>query len=144
MTDRALLLSVAPEFAEKIAAGSKTVELRRRFPLVPAGTWIYFYATLPVGALVGRAQVVEIDEDTPSALWGRHQGAAGLSRERFDAYFASRDHGYAVRLARFEPLEALDLSGLRAALPGFVAPQSYRYLSTDQQASIGHGGDDGQ
>lgn len=136
MTDRAVLLSVAPEFADKIAAGTKTVELRRRFPDVPAGTWIYFYVTLPVGAVTGRARVAATEADEPSALWTRHRARVGLSRDRFVAYFAGRDRGFAVRLEGYEALHPVALAQLRAALPGFVAPQSYRFVDDQAQTAL--------
>lgn len=136
MSGRAVLLSVAPEFAEKIAAGTKTVELRRRFPDVPAGTWIYLYVTLPVGAVTGRARVAAIDADEPSALWRRHRSAAGLSQARFTAYFAGSPRGFAVHLSHYEPLRAVDLATLRRALPGFVAPQSFRFVDDEAQRSL--------
>lgn len=133
MTDRAVLLSITPEFAEKIAAGTKTVELRRRFPEVPVGTWVYLYVTLPVGAIGGRARVAEIDVDEPSTLWKRHRSQVGLPRNRFNAYFADRQKGFAVRLEGYQAFTSLDLAGLRRVLEGFVAPQSYRFLDEDAQ-----------
>jgi predicted transcriptional regulator len=136
MTDRAVLLSVAPEFADKIGAGTKTVELRRRFPDVTVGTWIYFYVTLPVGAVTGRARVAAIDVDEPGALWARHHAKAGLSRDRFIAYFAGCDRGFAVRLEGYEPLSPVALAALRLEFRGFVAPQSYRFLDDQAQAAL--------
>ncbi|HMV65831.1 MAG TPA: hypothetical protein PKA64_03185 [Myxococcota bacterium] len=132
-----MLLSVAPEFAEMIAAGTKTVELRRRFPHVPVGTWVYFYVTLPVGAVTGRARVAAIDADEPSALWTRHRAAVGLSRARFTAYFAGRDRGFAVRLEGYEALHPVGLAELRVVLAGFVAPQSYRFVDHHAQTAMG-------
>lgn len=137
MMPQAVLLSVAPEFADKIAVGTKTVELRRRFPDVPVGTLVYFYVTLPVGAVTGRARVAAIDADEPSALWTRHRAAVGLSRERFAAYFAGRDRGFAVRLEDYEALAPVALAALRVALPGFVAPQCYRFVDDQAQTAIG-------
>ncbi len=53
------ILSIKPIYTEKIFSRSKTVELRRRFPLhVEKGNLAYIYATSPVCALVG---VIEID-----------------------------------------------------------------------------------
>jgi predicted transcriptional regulator len=137
MTDRAVLLSVAPEFAEKIGAGTKTVELRRRFPDVPVGTWIYFYVTLPVGAVTGRARVAEIDVDEPSALWVRHHADAGLLGDGFAEYFLGCERGFAVRLEGYEALPPVKLAALRLAVPGFVAPQSYRFIDDQVQTAFG-------
>ncbi|MCB1735690.1 MAG: ASCH domain-containing protein [Gammaproteobacteria bacterium] len=136
MNGRAILLSVAPEFAEKIAGGSKTVELRRRFPDAPEGTWIYLYVTLPVGAILGRVRVASIDVDKPTELWARHRAKVGLSRDRFDHYFQDQDAGFAVQLSHYESIEPIRLEHLRIAMSGFVAPQSYRYLDIEQQKAI--------
>ncbi|MEZ4321149.1 MAG: ASCH domain-containing protein [Myxococcota bacterium] len=138
MSQPAVLISITPEFAGKIAAGSKTIELRRKFPDVPEGTWIYLYVTLPVGAVVGRVKVVEVDADEPSALWTRHHSEVGLTRDRFDNYFAERERGFAVRLSGYQALDAVDLEALRRDLPGFVAPQSYRFLDDEAQLVL-HG-----
>lgn len=133
MTERAILLSIAPEFAEKIATGSKTIELRRRFPDVPTGTWVYLYVTLPVGAVLGRARVSKIEIDEPSKLWKRHRSRVGLTRNRFDEYFSTQELGFAIHLAEYETLAPLGLNELRRALHGFVAPQSYRFLDSAAQ-----------
>jgi predicted transcriptional regulator len=139
MNQQALLLSVAPEFAEQIAAGSKTVELRRRFAKVPTGTWIYFYVTLPVGAVTGRAKVVDIDIDAPSALWARHHLDVGLSQARFRAYFSDCETGCAVSISDYEPIEPISLSELRSLADGFAVPQSYRFLNEDLEDSLVRG-----
>lgn len=136
MIERAVLLSITPEFAEMIAIGSKTIELRRRFPEIPEGSWIYFYVTLPVGAVQGRARVAQIDAATPATLWQRYSTKTGLARNRFNAYFAYCDKGFAVRLTGYEALGSVDLVKLRSIIPGFVAPQSYRFLDSNVQASL--------
>lgn len=130
----AVLISIAPEFVEKIAAGTKTVELRRRFPHIPPGTWMFFYATLPVGAVVGRARILSIERMAVRAIWDVYSEYTGLNRERFDLYFRDVVDGYAIQISDYEPLEPIPLPTLRRILPGFVAPQSYRYL--DKKAAL--------
>lgn len=139
MSRRAVLISVAQEFAEKIAAGTKTVELRRRFPNVPDGTWVYIYVTLPVGAILGRARVGEIHAAKPSALWDQHRNEVGISRSRFMSYFSGSEAGYAVQLIGYESLQPVHLATLRTLMDGFVVPQSYRFLSEHDEATVcGH------
>jgi len=136
MSDRAVLLSVSPEFAEKIIAGTKTVEIRRRFPAVPVGTWLYFYVTLPVGKIGGRAKVVDVDVAPPARLWENHHAKVGITRARFDQYFGSRPSGVAVCIEAYETLESISLERLRIAFPGFTVPQSFRYLDAHEQLFI--------
>jgi hypothetical protein len=55
---RTVLFSIRPFYANKILAGQKTVELRRRFPEVGMpGSTAMIYCTNPVRAIVGSAQM---------------------------------------------------------------------------------------
>lgn len=142
MNEKALLLSITPEYADKIADGSKTIELRRRFPSLPVGTWIYFYATLPVGAVRGRARVADIDVSNPNQLWDKYRDKVGISRERFRSYFRDCETGTAVALVDYESIGPITLAQLRANIVDFVVPQSYRYLTADIRncfAELGNG-----
>ena len=138
MIGRAVLLSVAPEFAEKIADGTKTVELRKRFPSVPSGTWMYLYVTLPIGAVIGRVKISEIDTANPKKIWDEHKNKVGISKTRFSEYFGGRQEGHAVHLSDYEAITPITLRELRMKMTDFVVPQSYRYLSEIDQALM-HG-----
>jgi predicted transcriptional regulator len=136
MNKHAILLSIAPEFAKKIAAGTKTTELRRRFPKVPIGTFIYLYATLPVGAVIGRAQIGQIESDSPSILWKKYKTVIGISKPSFDKYFDKREIGFAISIVGYQEIRAVKLEELRALINGFVVPQSYRYLDDDMEKKL--------
>ncbi len=136
MSRIAVLLSLKPEFASKIATGLKTIELRRRFPSVPVGAWIYFYVTLPVGAVTGRSKVAQVDVAPPLVIWRQYRTRTGLTRARFDEYFQGKKAGFAVSLTDYEALAPVHLSRLRIELEGFVAPQGYRFLDAADQKVI--------
>lgn len=124
-----VLISLHPRYAAAMAAGHKTVELRRRFPLLPAGTPILVYATLPLGQLYGWATIVHVHAEPVSTLWARYHHRVAVTDEEFSRYFHGRAVGYAVEIERFQRLqEPLDLRHLRAQVPWFQPPQSYRYL----------------
>lgn len=126
-----VLISLHPRYADAMAAGLKTIELRRRFPMLPPGTPILIYATLPLGQLYGWATVVEVHARPISQLWEQYRDRVAVNNDEFSRYFDGREVGYAVEIEGFqrlqEPLD-LDLCGLRAQVPQFQPPQSYRYL----------------
>jgi len=122
---RVALMSIRPEYAERLLDGSKRVEFRKR-RLAGDVTTVLIYATMPVGRIVGVFEVDGYDIASPSALWERHKSHAGISRSGFRRYFSR--HRLAVgilvrdarRLDRPVPLSELDAT-LRP-------PQSFRYL----------------
>ncbi|MFJ4847308.1 MULTISPECIES: ASCH domain-containing protein [unclassified Streptomyces] len=127
--ERALLLSLHPRFADSILDGTKTVEIRRQRVAVPVGTPVILYATSPVMALVGTAQVEHVQVARPAEVWATHTTRTALSRAEFDDYTDGARYASAVVLRDVEPLsQHVPLSHMRSA-GDFHPPQSYRYMS---------------
>src|SRR5437868_76289 len=106
-----VLLSIRPVYANLIASGAKTVELRRRFPDVPAGTTIVLYATLPVAAVLGLARLRAATAYTLPTLWRKFGSAAAVTKQTFDIYFDECTRGLAIEheeVAMFTPADELD------------------------------------
>jgi predicted transcriptional regulator len=127
-----ILISVRPEYFEKILRGEKTIELRRRPVRVSAGTTVWIYETAPKGRLGARAQIAAIFESTPTEVWRRFGHCVGVTKEEFFAYFKGTVYACALLLKRVIALEnPLRLLHLRKRLGSFVAPQFYRKLEND-------------
>lgn len=126
---RAVLISVKAHWAEAIARGEKTVELRRRFPDLPRGTRVVVYATIPAAVVLGIAIVERVDRDAPTALWARHADASAVSEDVFGRYFEGCDEGCAVVFSGFRRVGRVPLATIAAQVPNLRAPQSYRYLT---------------
>lgn len=127
---RAIVLSIKPEYAELILAGSKTVEFRRVWAAESVDT-IAIYASAPIQRLVGIVKVAEVVRAKPTTLWSycsKHGG--GLSRAELSAYLDGKDTGFAVLLMdarRFSP--SVDP---RKIIKDFLPPQSFRYLANTE------------
>lgn len=133
MTRDALLLSIRPEYANKIFDGTKTVELRRTRPRLEAGGRVLVYVSTPVKALVGMFEVGRVMEAHPSLLWSHVREHAGITRWQFDHYFIGADRAYGIFLTSPRQLPMpIELGHLRELIEGFVPPQSYRYLTHDE------------
>ena len=131
MSDRTLMLSVKPEYAEKLLRGDKTVELRRVRPRrIERGDVVLLYATAPKAVFVGYCRIAEILLDSPTALWPRVEGSAGVTQDEYFRYFHAADR--AIGIVVESPVAfsvEISLDDTRKYLPGFMPPRSFRYLS---------------
>ncbi len=64
-----VLLSIKPEFAEKILNGTKKFEFRKGIFKNNNITTVVIYATMPVGKVVGQFSIDGILKNDPEALW---------------------------------------------------------------------------
>lgn len=133
MTRNALLLSIRPEYANKIFDGTKTVELRRTRPRLEVGDRVLVYVSTPVKALMGMFEVGRVMDAPPSHLWSHVREHAGITRWQFDHYYTGADRAYGIFLKSPRQLPIpIKLGHLRELIDGFVPPQSYRYLTHDE------------
>ena len=126
------LISIRPNYARAILAGTKTVELRRRIPPIQHGTRLWIYATRPLGAVVGSVIVEEIISATPTEIWNTLMGRTALNRSEFDEYFNGTDRALALLLSSVVKTREVGIEELRKLLKGFHPPQVIVRLSHEQ------------
>ncbi len=120
-----VLLSIRPEFAEKIISGEKRFEFRKRGFASESVETVVVYSTMPVGRIVGEFRVKRILSGSPSAIWKQTRRFAGITHSYFRDYFAGRDEAYAIEVDEVIPYEKpLDP---RKLTKRFTAPQSFCY-----------------
>jgi predicted transcriptional regulator len=126
-------MSIHPQYADAILAGTKRVEFRKR-RLAPDVSTVVVYATRPVGRIVGAFEVCGHDVAPPDELWGRHSSHAGISAAGFRAYYAQTPSAVGILIGGVqrlpEPRELTELPGLSRP------PQSFSYLSAVQATNI--------
>lgn len=135
MTARVAILSVHPQWAQRILDGTKTVELRRQRLPFESGTRLVLYATSPEQRLVGEVTVDAVEAfDVEYATHGDGGGmcrAAGVTSAELHSYLRGLDEGYAIHLRnpRRWPLgEQIHTSELREYLPNWHPPQTFRWV----------------
>lgn len=135
---RDVIFSIKPKYADQIMAGTKTVELRRRFTNeAPIGARAFIYSSTPTKAMVGYATIADVRRLRTEEIWEQYADEMGVSRSEFDQYFCGLAYGYVIALRdpqRFKTSASMDY--LRERF-GFRAPQSYRYAGTEYRALIG-------
>lgn len=121
-----VLLSIKPEFVEKILDGSKKFEFRKGIFKNSLVTSVVIYSTMPVGMVVGEFDIADVIHDEPSIVWKKTKKFAGISKDFFDIYFESREKAYAIEISNVRKYDQPML--LSALGKNISAPQSYRYL----------------
>lgn len=124
------ILSIKPEYVERILSGEKTYEFRRRIFKRPEVDTLVIYATMPVGKVVAEAGITGVLESSPEDIWEKTSRHAGISEDRFKAYFHGRNVAYAIGIgdvhAFRRPLTLAEYS------PDISrAPQSFVYIHED-------------
>lgn len=137
MSHKTLLLSIRPQYAEKIFTGKKTVELRKVRPSVQEGDLVLVYVSSPVKALCGSFIVDRVVSKSPAKLWEQVRLSAGISKAEFEAYYEGRELGFGIFLkAATSVSEPISLTNLRKTWANFHPPQSYRYLSDHEVEAV--------
>lgn len=121
-----VLLSIKPEFVDRILDGSKKFEFRKGIFKNEMVKSVVIYATMPVGMVVGEFDIADVIEDKPSIVWNKTKKYAGISKDFFDIYFSSREKAFAIKIGDVRKYETPIM--LSALGKNITAPQSYRYL----------------
>lgn len=137
---RPFVLSIRPTYIERILAGRKTIELRRRFPAVTKpGTVVLLYATSPTQAIVASAILVEVVVTSLNTLWREYGVEAAITRDEFNAYFEKSEQGCALRLTSIHGFQTpIHLTELAREFE-FSPPQSYCYWKEPLSRLVTHG-----
>ncbi len=121
-----VLLSVKPQFADRIFDGSKKYEYRKTTFSRTDILKVVVYASSPINKIIGEFEIAEILRDTPESIWTRTAAFGGVNRDFFFQYFAGKNKACAISIEharRYEfPLNP------REVLRNFTPPQSFMYL----------------
>lgn len=127
------LLSIKPEFVEKIFTGNKWFEYRKVI-FKKNVKKIVVYSTMPVGMIVGEFSIEEVIEGSPKKIWDLTKKYSGVDKTFYNKYFEGRSKGFAIKIkktTRYEtPVDP------RIIFNSFAAPQSFCYLSKKSSRMI--------
>src|SRR5262245_9433548 len=122
-----VLLTIRPEHAAAIYAGTKRAELRKSFPRDGA-TVVLMYETGERGAVTG-AFIVKSASRLPVHEIVREARRLGVPEDRSRAYFGKRSVGWLLEIAKAVKFDAaVYLADLRELNHFFLPPQVFSYL----------------
>lgn len=119
------LLSIKPEFANRIFDGSKRFEYRRVI-FKQSVKSVVVYASAPISMVIGEFEVEDLLCHDLDTLWRKTSKYSGISKDYFYQYFSDKEHGYAIKVGKIT--EYKRPQSLQRAY-GVKPPQSYIYLS---------------
>ena len=121
------LISIKPQYVEKIITGVKTAELRtRRLHLTPYSR-LWIYSTSPASQIIGSVKVLEVVSDSVDSVWKLYGERIAISQQEFKEYLAQQANATVVL---FDDLDLLDqplsLAEARIELGEFSPPQFFK------------------
>lgn len=139
MASNAILLAVRPQYAKKIFAGTKKVELRRVRPKqISKGDLVLIYVSSPVQSLAGAFKVDEVIEEPLLKLWDLVHDKAGVTQEEFYKYYEGVQTGIGIFFNEVWSLrEPIKIQTLQDQGIDFQPPQGFRYATAVELASPG-------
>jgi len=120
-----VLLSIKPEYAEKIFNGTKKYEFRRSVFKNKNVKTVVVYASSPVQRVIGEFEIDKIINEDLRILWDKTKEFSGISEDFFLKYFTNKEKGFAIKIKqpkRYD--ESLSIKDDFNAKP----PQSFMYL----------------
>lgn len=120
-----ILLSIKPEYANRIISGTKKYEFRKHLAKSDIQK-IIIYSTAPEKKIIGEVEVVGTLSMKKTPLWEKTKLHAGISRKKFRQYFDGYTIAHAYVLGEATKYEtSMDLAdvGLKQA------PQSFVYVN---------------
>lgn len=121
------LLSIKPQYVERILNGEKKYEYRRRLFGRDDVDHIAIYSTSPSSAVVAEAEVADIIESAPADLWESTYKQGGISKDQFMAYFSGASKAFAIKLGDVDVFE--EPMSLCEYAPNLKRPpQSFAYV----------------
>ncbi|MDE6250764.1 MAG: ASCH domain-containing protein [Alphaproteobacteria bacterium] len=119
-----ILLSIKPQFVDKILSGDKKFEYRKHIPNQYVDK-IIIYSTFPECRIVGEAKISNILSGTPADIWSQTHNQSGITPDFFFKYFNGKNVAFAYELGqimKYQIPKKLSDFGVTNA------PQSFIYI----------------
>lgn len=120
-----VLLSIKPEFANKIFDGSKKFEFRRLVFKNKDVKKIVVYASAPVSRVIGEFDIEEVLHRDIDELWNDTKEHSGITKDYYESYFVGKEKGYAIKVKNSKRYEK---DYCLMSKYGVKPPQSFLYL----------------
>ena len=120
-----VLLSIKPEFAEKIFDGTKKYEFRKSIFKNNDVQTVVVYASSPIQQVIGEFAIADILNDDVEAIWNETSHYSGITHDFYLSYFSNKDKAYAIKIGktkRYRQSRSLSDYKLNSA------PQSFAYI----------------
>jgi predicted transcriptional regulator len=126
-----VILSIKPEYANKIFNGSKKFEFRRSIFKNKEVTKIIVYASSPVSKIIGEFEIEKILHEDLKSLWNLTKDFSGISEKYYYDYFIGKENGYAIEVKKVKLYK--EVLCIKETF-GINPPQSFAYVKKKHKA----------
>lgn len=120
-----VLLSIKPEYAEKILSGEKKYEFRRAIFKNQSVKKVVIYASSPIQKVIGEFDIECVITLDLNELWESTKSHSGIDKEYYDSYFHGKEVGHAIKVKKTKRYRKhQNLNDFDIKFP----PQSFCYL----------------
>ena len=120
-----ILMSIKPEYVDKIFSGEKKYEYRKRMCKEKIDTIIVYSSSL-IQKVVGELKIKQVLYDKKSIIWDKTNRYGGITKTKYDKYYENCDYAVAYEIEKAvlynKPKDLKDYN-VR------TAPQSYVYIT---------------
>lgn len=137
MMKRSIIISIKKNFSTAIIDGKKIIELRKRIPKEKLPLNFFIYETKPTQSIVAMVKVRKVEEIDILNPRSSIIKKAYISNIEFHNYFKTHSFGYALEISQVKKLTyPIPLREIKKIINGFVPPQSFRYIDSNQAEEI--------
>lgn len=122
-----VLLSIKPEFAEKIFDGTKKFEFRRSVFKNKDVKQVIVYASSPISKVIGEFEIDHVIKDELNELWNHTKEFSGITKDFYESYFEGKEVGFAIKVKSYKKYKTNLCIEEKF---GKKAPQSFIYIKT--------------
>ena len=120
---KAIMISINPQYVEKILSGEKTYEYRKSMFHDRSVDALLIYATKPICKVVAECHIDDVLVMPKHELWEMTNQQSGITEEFFNDYFKKKEVAKAIKISnvvRFEIPKVLSDYGMNNAPQGYV------------------------
>ena len=120
-----ILMSIKPEYVDKIFSGEKKYEYRKRMCKEKIDR-IIVYSSFPIQKVVGELIIKRVLYDKKSKIWNKTNRYGGITKTKYDKYFENCNYAVAYEIEKAILYnKQKDLKDFNVKMP----PQSYVYIT---------------
>lgn len=120
---KAIMISINPQYVEKILSGEKTYEYRKSMFHDRSVDTLLIYATKPVCKVVAECHIDDVLVMPKHELWELTNQQSGITEGFFNDYFKKKEVAKAIKIShvvKYETPKDLSDYGLKNAPQGYV------------------------
>ena len=120
-----VLISIKPQYVDRIIAGVKKVEFRKKFTSKNVDK-VYIYSSSPQKKIVAYFTIHKIDKSTPKSIWDKYAIIGGIDQLDFFNYYANKSEAIAIL---FQDLHIFNCPlNPHEIISNFYPPQNYFFI----------------